>query len=121
MSEATIVAELRTSFGKGAARKTFEKLHPTSKLLSVMLDAIAIAKGTEQWRKDGGQYIPHPNTWLRQERWEDEMQQQASDEYECHRWAVTQSGFDPSGAATGQAGSTVSTSTLLLAWVAATP
>jgi hypothetical protein len=29
-------------------------------------------------------------------------QQQASDEYECHRWAVTQSGFDPSGAATGQ-------------------
>lgn len=37
-------------------------------------------------------------------------QQQASDEYECHRWAVTQSGFDPTGAATGQGGSvTVST------------
>lgn len=36
-------------------------------------------------------------------------QQQASDEYECHRWAVTQSGFDPSGAATGQS-NTVSTS-----------
>ena len=29
--------------------------------------------------------------------------QQASDEYECHRWAVTQTGFDPSGAAVGQA------------------
>jgi hypothetical protein len=29
-------------------------------------------------------------------------EQQASDEYECHRWAVTQSGFDPSGVATGQ-------------------
>lgn len=28
---------------------------------------------------------------------------QASDEYECHRWAVTQSGFDPSAAATGSA------------------
>ena len=27
-------------------------------------------------------------------------QQQASDEYECHRWAVTQSGFDPTAAAT---------------------
>lgn len=35
-------------------------------------------------------------------------QQQASDEYECHRWAVTQSGFDPTGAATGQS-TTVST------------
>jgi hypothetical protein len=30
-------------------------------------------------------------------------EQQATDEYECHKWAVTQSGFDPSGAATGQA------------------
>lgn len=27
--------------------------------------------------------------------------QQASDEYECHRWAVGQSGFDPTAAATG--------------------
>jgi len=29
-------------------------------------------------------------------------EQQASDEYECHRWAVSQTGFDPSAAATGQ-------------------
>lgn len=29
-------------------------------------------------------------------------EQQATDEYECHAWAVTQSGFDPSSAATGQ-------------------
>jgi hypothetical protein len=27
---------------------------------------------------------------------------QASDEYECHRWAVDQTGFDPSAAAAGQ-------------------
>ena len=33
-------------------------------------------------------------------------QQQASDEYECHRWAVTQSGFDPTGVAIGQTVST---------------
>jgi len=30
-------------------------------------------------------------------------QQQASDEYECHRWAVAQTGFDPTAAATGAA------------------
>lgn len=28
---------------------------------------------------------------------------QASDEYDCHRWAVTQSGFDPVAGATGNA------------------
>lgn len=27
---------------------------------------------------------------------------QANDEYECHRWAVSQTGFDPAPAATGQ-------------------
>lgn len=37
-----------------------------------------------------------------------DAQQQASDDYECHRWAVSQSGFDPSGVATGQT-TTVST------------
>jgi hypothetical protein len=31
------------------------------------------------------------------------VQQQASDEYECHKWAAGQSGFDPAAAATGQA------------------
>lgn len=29
-------------------------------------------------------------------------EKQASDEYECHRWAVSQTGFDPTAAATGQ-------------------
>jgi hypothetical protein len=33
---------------------------------------------TDQWRKDRGEFIPHPATWLNQRRWEDEpiMQQQ---------------------------------------------
>ncbi|MFM2068694.1 MAG: hypothetical protein RLZZ584_3603 [Pseudomonadota bacterium] len=30
-------------------------------------------------------------------------EKQASDEYECHRWAVTQSGFDPTATATATA------------------
>lgn len=30
-------------------------------------------------------------------------ERQASDEYECHRWAATQSGFDPVGQASGTA------------------
>ncbi len=31
-------------------------------------------------------------------------QQQSSDEYDCHRWSVSQTGYDPTGAATGQFG-----------------
>ena len=38
-----------------------------------MLKAIEKQKGSEQWTKDNGQYIPHPSTWLNQSRWEDEL------------------------------------------------
>ena len=30
-------------------------------------------KRSSQWNRDGGQYIPHPSTWLNQERWRDEV------------------------------------------------
>ncbi|MEY8690035.1 MAG: DUF6515 family protein [Leptothrix sp. (in: b-proteobacteria)] len=33
-------------------------------------------------------------------------EQQATDEYDCHRWAVSQSGFDPTAAATGTSATT---------------
>ena len=28
---------------------------------------------SEQWKKEGGKYIPHPSTFLNQERWNDEV------------------------------------------------
>jgi hypothetical protein len=37
-----------------------------------MCAAIERAKTSEQWRKDGGQFIPHASTWLRAKGWEDE-------------------------------------------------
>lgn len=56
--------------GKGAAEKAFQKSGINGKL-SEILTAIAIARETDQWRKDEGQYIPNPATWLNQRRWED--------------------------------------------------
>ena len=28
-------------------------------------------KATKEWQKDGGQFIPHPATWLNEGRWDD--------------------------------------------------
>ena len=28
-------------------------------------------KSTNEWQKDGGQFIPHPATWLNEGRWDD--------------------------------------------------
>lgn len=58
--------------GKGAAKKSWEKIHPDRELRQRILSAVARDTKTEQWQKAGGQYIPHPATWLNQERWEDE-------------------------------------------------
>ena len=58
--------------GKGAAEKSFNKIKPSAELLSTILSAIEKQKQSEQWQKDGGQYIPGAQRWLNEKRWEDE-------------------------------------------------
>lgn len=61
--------------GKGKAEDSFAKYDPDDKLTDIMIQAVEAAKKTDQWRRDGGQFIPHPATWLNQRRWEDEIPQ----------------------------------------------
>ena len=58
--------------GKGAAEKIFKKLNPSGEILQKMLDAIEAQSHSDQWKRDNGQYVPNPATWLNQTRWEDE-------------------------------------------------
>lgn len=58
---------------KQKAKKAFERLKPDEGLLETMLAGIERQKKSAQWTKDGGQFIPHPTTWLNGCRWEDEM------------------------------------------------
>ena len=59
--------------GKDAAARAFAKRKPDEALLARMLQAVARQRQSDQWRKDGGQFIPHLATWLNQGRWEDEV------------------------------------------------
>jgi len=59
--------------GKDAAKRAFEKRKPDERLLAAMLAAVALQSQTDEWRKEGGQFIPHPATWLNQGRWQDEV------------------------------------------------
>lgn len=58
--------------GKPEALRAFAKLEPEQTLLDEMLRALAWQRESDGWRKDGGQYIPNPATWLNQARWTDE-------------------------------------------------
>ena len=58
---------------KMAAWKAWQKNGIKKVPLETILKAIELQKNTDQWKKDGGQFIPHPATWLNQHRWEDEI------------------------------------------------
>ena len=59
--------------GKGYAYDCFKKIRVSRKLLDTMLEAIAKQKKSDMWKRDKGQYIPNPSTWLNQKRWEDDL------------------------------------------------
>ncbi len=63
---------------KTTAIKAFNKLSVDENLLAIMLQSIELAKQTPQWRKDNGQFIPYPATWLNAGGWQDEIDCQLS-------------------------------------------
>ena len=64
-----------SEYPKKVARKEAEKAFSRVKVeLSVVLSGLDKWKKSEQWTKDDGQFVPHPTTWLNQERWNDEVE-----------------------------------------------
>lgn len=58
---------------KGDAEKSFSKIKPNAALLERILAAILKLKRSNDWQKDGGQWIPYPASWLNAKGWEDEV------------------------------------------------
>jgi uncharacterized protein YdaU (DUF1376 family) len=60
--------------GKKAAFRTWMRLTPHERNLDLFLATIRRQRQSDQWQRDGGQYIPNPSVWLNQGRWDDEPQ-----------------------------------------------
>jgi len=63
---------------KRMAWKVWEKQQPP---LQDVLIALSWQREQDQWAKDGGQFVPHPTTYLNQGRWEDEKPEQKKAAY----------------------------------------
>lgn len=63
---------------KKKARELYVKLYTAGKLPDLLthIQLIRSWKKSQEWKKDGGQFIPYPTTWLNGERWEDELQEE---------------------------------------------
>lgn len=74
--------------GKGACIKIWAKLKEPDDTLKKILAALTWQRTSDQWTKDGGQFIPMPATYLNQARWLDDAviaQPTKAEEYEMIR------------------------------------
>lgn len=68
--------------GKGAARKKWEQINPNAELFEKIINAVKEnIERNPRWQKQNGQFIPHPATWLNQERWDDDISSLEHDDY----------------------------------------
>jgi hypothetical protein len=82
---------------KGDARKAWAQTKSIRPALEKILLAIQAQCETEQWLKDNHAFIPYPATWLRAERWEDEIQTTIPGKVMGKDWHQTWSGITMKG------------------------
>lgn len=58
---------------RGDAEKAWKQIKPDEELTERMIEAVNAAKKSQEWQKEGGQFIPYPGRWLRAKGWEDEI------------------------------------------------
>lgn len=63
--------------GKPKAKQAFEKAVKDEETFEAVMEGLRRYKRTEQWNRDGIEFVPHPTTWLNQRRWEDEIPEPA--------------------------------------------
>ncbi len=66
---------------KKNALVAWSRVEMTNELFAKIVESVNTYTKSEQWIKDNGQYIPHPSTWLNQERWNDELDVITSTKY----------------------------------------
>jgi len=60
---------------KADARRAWEKLAPDEITIEAILEGVRRHALSEQWRRDSGQFIPYPATFINKRRWEDDVDQ----------------------------------------------
>jgi hypothetical protein len=63
--------------GKDAAEKAWNRKVKTPETIKAIIEAVKTQAQSDAWKKEGGQFVPNPATWLNAGRWKDEDQQGA--------------------------------------------
>jgi len=58
---------------KPKAEQAWRKLKPSQELADQIISNVESMRSCSQWTRDNGQFIPHPTTYLNQQRWNDQL------------------------------------------------
>jgi len=64
-----------SEYPRKVARKKAEAAfakHDCHLVMPKLMEALTVQKASRQWRRDNGDFVPHPSTWINQARWEDD-------------------------------------------------
>lgn len=59
---------------RGQAEKAWDKLNPSLETVQEILQAVEVARASDDWQREGGRFIPHPGTWLNAKGWMDSQE-----------------------------------------------
>lgn len=82
---------------KADARKAWKQTEDVRPPIDELIKIVKAHCMTDKWMKDDGEFIPHPATWLRGERWEDELKVKLPDVVNQRPWHETASGIEAKG------------------------
>ena len=72
--------------GKSVAKKSYEKKVTSEQIHNQILKDLEKRKHYEQWKKNNGQFILNPSTYLNQERWKDEYEISMTGSTQLDEW-----------------------------------
>lgn len=59
---------------KADARRAWKQTEKVRPATDALIKSVYAARASKQWQKDDGDFIPYPASWLRGERWDDQME-----------------------------------------------
>lgn len=74
--------------GKDAAEKAWNRKVKSQETIMAILEAVKTQAQSDAWKKEGGQFVPNPATWLNAGRWKDEMPGECSAAQDWNKGAV---------------------------------
>lgn len=98
---------------KGDAYKAWLQTASIRPDLKTVLQALIVLKGSPEWTKDGGTFIPYPASWLRAWGWADVPEADKADVKGGQLWWTTTSGIEARGKELGLAWDAVNGETFL--------